>query len=399
MRILLHGAAFWAKSAYGIQLRHAIDILKSLGVDVGLSCTFGFQGRVIEIDGVPLFPALGDAMGNDVIAAHARYFGADFVLSLGDVFRFKPEVWRELPWIAWVTVDSEPLWPDIRAALGAARRVLAYSEYGQKVLHDSGIEAGYLPLCYDPEAFYPGDQAAARQRLKLPGDRFIVAMVQANRQLDNRKAWGIQLDAFREFQSMHADAFLYLHTCRNESRGGFPLDYLLDALEMREGEHFAFVDQYTEMVSGADDSMMRATYAACDVLLQATRAEGFGAPRLEANACGRPVIYTDHGASSEAALGFPVEWERDWFPAGSWWPIPRRDSIVAALEDARQSDSIAAEAYEQHTYWYRKDVVAEKYWRPLVEGLNSGSGESGGSEGVGKDRQEAEREQKEPIPG
>lgn len=39
-----------------------------------------------------------------------------------------------------------------------------------------------------------------------------------------------------------------------------------------------------------DDSMLRAMYCACDVFLAPSKAEGFGLPILEAQACGCPVV-------------------------------------------------------------------------------------------------------------
>ena len=168
---------------------------------------------------VTLYPILNDVHGQDVINAHAINFGADYVISLGDVFMFDPAIWKEFKWVAWATVDSEPLWPGIREALKGAYIPVAYSRYGQRVMLREGFEdARYIPLAFDPEVYSPMPRNEAREACEIPQDRFIVGLVQANRQRDNRKNFYDQIIAFRQFQLKHPDAFLYLHTCMSAYR-------------------------------------------------------------------------------------------------------------------------------------------------------------------------------------
>lgn len=366
MRILLHGQAFWAKSAYGHQIRMLLDILTAQGHEVAQACTFGFQGRKILLGNVTMYPMLKDYNGQDVIAAHAIDFKADYVLSLGDVFMFDPRVWKAFKWLAWATVDSKPLWEPIAAALKSAYIPIAYSKYGQRVMQESGFQnAEYLPLCYDPTVYYPEPMPEARTRMKLPGDRFIVGIVQANRQQDNRKNFFDQLMCFREFQVKHPDAYLYLHTCMSSYRGGFDLTQFCGELGMIEGRDYSAVNEYTETTIGAVDDWMRDTYCAMDVLLQATKAEGFGVPALEASACRIPVVYTDAAALPEAVhYGYRVEVERDWSPAGSWYSRPIRASIVDALERAYAVSEYDLNKGEPVAY--RNDRVDNDNWLPFL---------------------------------
>ncbi len=369
MRLLIHGQAMWSKSAYGHQIRMLLDILTKQGHEVAQACTYGFQGRKIMLGNITMYPMLKDLNGQDVIGAHARDFKADYVLSLGDVFMFDPKIWTAFKWLAWATVDSKPLWEPIAAALKSAYIPIAYSKYGQRVMQESGFQnAEYLPLCYDPEVYCPEPMHEARGRMKLPGDRFIVGMVQANRQQDNRKNFFDQLMCFREFQTKHPDAYLYLHTCMSAYRGGFDLTQFCNELGMIEGRDYSAVNEYQETTLGVGDEQMRDTFCSMDVLLQATKAEGFGVPALEASACRIPIVYTDASALPEAVhFGYRVEVEREWSPAGSWYSRPIRASIVDALERAyavAPYDLNRGEPME-----YRNDMVCDSHWKPFLEKL------------------------------
>lgn len=366
MRILTHGQAFWAKSAYGTQLRMLQTVLAKGGHEVGQAITFGFTGRKIQLGDLMLYPHLNESAGQDVISAHVQDFKADIVLSLGDVFMFNPDIWRHLPWVAWATIDSRPLWQGIANALPAAKVIIAYSLFGQNVLRQCGFEnALYMPLAYDPAAYYPVDRMKARSAMGLPGDRFIVGMVQANRQKDNRKNFFGQIAAFRKFQLKHPNAFLYLHTCMSPYRGGFDLFGLMNELEMKPKIHYGFVNEYIETTIGATDDQMRDTYNSFDVLLQATKAEGFGVPALEASACRVPVVYTDSSALPEAVhYGYRVECDPEWQPAGSWYALPRHDSIVDALERAYQV--AAYDLNKGEPVHYRLDMVVD-IWLATME--------------------------------
>lgn len=375
MNLLTHGQAWWGKSAYSIQLMHLHDMLLSEGHKVAQSCSYGFAGRAITLNDITMLPHGRDGIGNDVIREHARYWDADYVISLIDVFRFDKRKWGyNFKWIAWATVDSAPLWRDIKEALSNAHTVVAYSKYGQHVLEDAGTPAHYIPLCYDPDAYYPVPMAEARERLGFEQDRFIVTMVQANRSLDDRKNFGGQLRAFRDFQISYPDALLHLHTCTSTERGGMPLYYLLQELDMVEGEHYTRVNQYTEMHVGAPDDQMRDTYAASNVLLQCTAAEAFGVPMLEANACGRPVIHTDHGANKEVTHGFPVSYIPRWHAPGAWYCFPDHDAMVEALGKAHQMQKRLIkdeQVFIEHAKPYRKQFVFQEYWKPFLKGLES----------------------------
>ena len=62
-------------------------------------------------NGFRIIPAAGDAMGNDIITANYRYYDADLLLTLCDIFKLAPSVKQlaEMNVAHWVPVDCDPL--------------------------------------------------------------------------------------------------------------------------------------------------------------------------------------------------------------------------------------------------------------------------------------------------
>ncbi len=101
--------------------------------------------------------------------------------------------------------------------------------------------------------------------------------------------------------------------------------------------------------------------------------EGFGIPILEAQACGVPVITSNHSAMVELTQ---AGWVVDGDP---WWDalqdsfsfVPSIASIETALEAAyaARSDIDLRAAGVAFAQGYDADTVAEEYWVPTLEKL------------------------------
>jgi glycosyltransferase involved in cell wall biosynthesis len=110
-----------------------------------------------------------------------------------------------------------------------------------------------------------------------------------------------------------------------------------------------------------------------DVLMNASRGEGFGIPIIEAQACGTPVIVTDFSAMPEL-----VDWG-DWavpytdfhFSQNSYQATPSVPEITKRLQyvyDNRDSEEIAQEA-RNNALKYDADLVTEYYWKPVLDDI------------------------------
>jgi FkbM family methyltransferase len=122
---------------------------------------------------------------------------------------------------------------------------------------------------------------------------------------------------------------------------------------------------------------MVALYNSFDVLMNATRGEGFGIPILEAQACGVPVIVTDFSAMPELCFaGWKVGYtDREFTYQGSYQVLPSVTDIADALEEAYQMNDeqragMRAQA-RAGALTYDADLVTTEYWKPALEAIEA----------------------------
>ncbi len=344
-RILWYSNAPWGKSAYAGQTKLAVRHLMKLGYELAVACNYGLQGATIgSEDGVTLYPMGYDKRSNDIVQSHAEDFNADVIISLFDAWplRFAK---LKTPWIPWLPVDHDPAprivvnalqgHPDDKRPGQPALASVAYSRHGLRALQAAGApDPRYIPLGVETEVYKRQDQREVRERLGLPLDKFIVGQVGANLYFPNRKCIPQTLQAFAQFRQTHPDSLFYLHTEESGIYEGIKLKPLLKALGLNDGS-VMLCDQYQYAV-GFPETYMRDIFAALDVLLSPSMAEGFGVPIVEAQACGTPVIATDWTSMTELVSGGWVitEYEKWWTQQESWQVIPHVSAIVEALNDA-----------------------------------------------------------------
>ena len=140
--------------------------------------------------------------------AVAEDWQADVIISLYDAWplRFARSKGRTIPWVAWAPVDHETVTPPVLESLRFADFTVAYARHGQQALERAGIAAAYVPHGVNCAAYYPGDQAEARERAELPGvETFLVGMVAANNYYPSRKCIPQAMKAFADFHAEHPD--------------------------------------------------------------------------------------------------------------------------------------------------------------------------------------------------
>ncbi len=323
-----------------------------------------------------------ESQNADVIGYYANHFQADVVLSLYDIWALPKDTRRRLPcpWVALVPVDGAPVSSDMLERLRYVDYPVAYSQFGLRELEKVGVKVSYVPHAIDTELFSPGDKQEAREHLDIPPDVFLVTVVAANKGYPPRKSWPELLAAFAQFREEHLDALLYCHTSKKphgSGGAGVYFDPLIQELGIPKNS-IAFPQQGALAVGVPEEDIV-AIYRASDVMLLPSRAEGFGLPVIEAQACGCPVIVQDCSAMPElVANGVIIEpLQRQWLPQlGYWWELASVERIAYALEHIYNFDDEKREAGREKGIafvreQYEWDSVWGKYWVPLIQEIEA----------------------------
>lgn len=376
MRILWHSNAPWVNSGYGNQTNTFIWRLRELGHQVTVSCLYGLQRKPMTLDGIQMLPGGRDKYSNDILPAHAQYVKADVVITLVDAQVMEHCATSRVNWYPWLPVDSDPLPPDMIQALETAVQPIAFSRFGEAGLRQAGFEPLYVPHGIDTKVFCPVGQAGARRALGCPEEVFLTGIVSANRGHPSRKAFDQQIRAFAAFHSRHPDSMLYLHTDLTEigKQCGEDVERIVELAGI-PARAVARVDPYRYATGLISSGEMARLYSALDVLMDASRGEGFGIPIIEAQACGIPVITTDFSAMRELVFaGWAVGYVDRFFYQNTYQVIPSVDDLVDALQEAyrlKRSGKLAqlrAQA-RQGALAYDADRVTQMYWKPVLEGI------------------------------
>ena len=385
MKFTWHSNAPWAATGYGNQTKIFVPRLKRLGHDVAVIAFYGLEGgRIMWDDNIPIYPKGSHVYGQDILGAHSGHFGTNVTISLLDAWVFQPDMFQQALWIPWFPVDMDPIPPPVVRTIKRAFDRIVFSKYAQEKTQEAGLTAHYVPHGIESTIFRPRDQAAARDYLMLPKDKFVVGMVAANKGTPSRKAFTYQLQAFAEFKKKHDDVCLYLHTNKGEhgENQGINIPEYLDYLGLTHGmlgvhkldnTDVVFPHQYLMQFGMLDDNYMVNAYNAMDVHMLVSMGEGFGIPIVEAQSCGTPVIVGDWTAMSELCFS---GWKIPKSEAHGWWTplaaeqfVPHVEPITEALESAYRvkGNMDYRKRARKGALAYDADKVTEKYWKPVLK--------------------------------
>lgn len=378
MKILWLSDPPWYPGGYGKQTKYMLPLLQKAGHDVALVVKYGLQGGKIDWEGIPIYPHSQLPAAMDVLVPIAnKFFGHPkdgITISLLDIWKgLNPNPMSMLNWVAWLPIDTQPPVPELINNLKAGHCFpITMSKFGQAELKKFRINSTYIPCMVDTEIFKPADKTEARNKLGVPEDCFLVGMVGLNRDLPSRKAFPEAFYAFKQFQSNHPNAHLYVHTDITGSQNGVPLKQLVEALNIPE-DHFHYPSP-NDLYFGLNDEYMANCYNAMDVLLQPSFGEGFGVPIVEAQACGTSTIVNDWTAMPELTTGWKVKGQPFYTSLGCWYSIPLIEDIVRALQEAYLENYIPnqrAQTNREFALQFDVDTVFKDYWLPTLEILQS----------------------------
>ncbi len=379
MRILWLGNPPFVGSGYGEQAGLFIPRLAAQGHEMAVAANWGLNGVRLDWNGLTIYPADG-AWGNKTTATFAQHHKADLTIALCDAWVLKPSEWpQDFRMAIWAPIDHYPIPPAVLAVLQDEKVTpIAMSRFGFDQMTAFGLDPIYVPHGVDTALFRPRPEIRSeiRRELNIPEDAFLVGQVAANKGNPSvpRKAFPQAFTAFAQFAQAHEDAWLYCHTeAHPTGGGGIDLETAARAVGCPTGRvRFPHASAFE---LGMSRDVVAALYPAFDVLLNASMGEGFGVPILEAQACGVPVIASDHSAMTELThAGWKVSGDPWWDALQSCFAInPSIESIRAALEQAyehRTDQELRARAVE-FAQGYDADLVAREFWVPALERLGA----------------------------
>ena len=232
--------------------------------------------------------------------------------------------------------------------MGRAEREAEIIRCSDLILASTPLEAGQLKDLYDgsPErievlppgvdhgVFRPGDQASARRRLGLPGDRVLlfVGRVQPLKGLD------LAVECLAELE----DDGTVLWVVGGPSGADGPGEVArVGALAERLG-----VAERVLFLAAQPHEQLADFYRAADVCLVPSRSESFGLVALEAAACGTPVVAAKVGGLrsivEDGVTGFLVQ-DRD--------PLDWATPVALLLDDPDLAHQMGAQAAARSGRW------------------------------------------------
>lgn len=360
-----------AATGYGNQTELFTIRLQKAGHDVTIFAFYGLHGAILNFGGIPILPGTKDAYGNDMLVRHQEYYQFDWWLALMDIFVLNAEVLRDTGNVfVWAPVDHDRFTPSQVHRAQHTRGLIAMSLDGKAKMEAAGFKPYYIPHGVDSKVFQPVE-SNWRQMYGLE-DKFVVGMVLANKGAPSRKAFDPQIRAFAKFQKSHPDAVLYLHTDMQMGYQGENIDRILELAEVPPSA-VRTVTQYQYINGMIPSHLLSKVYSSCDVVMNATRGEGFGIPIVEAQMCGAPVITTNFSAMPEITKsGWSVDYVDYLYTAQEAYQVlPSPDAMVDALEEAYKlkGDQEYRREVRAKILDYDADRVYENYFIPVMDAI------------------------------
>jgi hypothetical protein len=368
-----------APTGYGTQIAQLGVRALAAGHEFSVAANYGapvnMEWNGIKIYAEGLLKYANDS-GPENIALAARDGG--FGLTLFDVWTGVADGWHELPLVCWVPVDHSPVPRRVAewCIKGGNKYIVAMSKNGERLLLQAGVPRDrltYIPHAID-RSIWNADVQPVRDLLRVPEDAHLTIITAMNK--GKRKSFPEMLHAWTMFAASREDAYLYLHTDKWGHMDGINLIPLLKALGAPE-DRIRWVNSI-QMRAGVPAEMVARLMRSADVLLLASRSEGFGLPVIEAQAVGTPVIVSNHTAQPELVRdhGQVVKGQIHWEDFHeSFSIIPNVGEIYQALETnyfQTKTGIVDRAALASTMLEYDADFVYATKWEPLFQSIQSG---------------------------
>jgi glycosyltransferase involved in cell wall biosynthesis len=196
---------------------------------------------------------------------------------------------EELPYIGIFPIEAGPLCTTWAMDLLRMDSRLIMSKFGQEELAKKGVDSTFIPIGIDTNAWRmptANEYVQLRQGLDVEDGTTVVLTVADNQE---RKNLSRSMEIFADFAQKHK-AVYWLVTRPNSPVGWRLEDYAID---------LGIMDKIFIWQRGMPQKNLWSLFAAADVFLLTSKAEGLAMPALEAMSMRLPVVGTECAAIEE----------------------------------------------------------------------------------------------------
>jgi len=211
-------------------------------------------------------------------------------------------------------------------------KIATFSQFGVEVLKCYCYNAKLINHTIDSKIYRNlNNKNKLRNRYNLNENDFICLMVARNSEANDRKGFMPQFEAFSLFAKDKSNCKLILHENSTYSLDKGVQNLKEKAIQLGILDKIIILDN-----SFTKNEQINDLYNLSDVLLCASRSEGFGVPMVEAQFCDLPVITNNcTSMQSNTYYGIAVDPDKTTYIINGYrsWSIPSVNGIFKALED------------------------------------------------------------------
>ena len=182
--LLWHSNAPTTLTGYGSQTATFSGRIRDLGYEVSINAPMSMTMSPISWNGMVMFGAAGDPLGNDLLPMRAAQ--ADILLTLCDLFGLFPcsqqLAGRKI--IHWMPVDCEPMGErDIATLRNTGGVPVCMSRFGTEQIRREGFEPLYVPHGVATDVFRPRpaeENNALRAQFGISPETYVIGMAAVN---------------------------------------------------------------------------------------------------------------------------------------------------------------------------------------------------------------------------
>lgn len=380
LKIIWSSNAHWSGSGYGVFTRDLLFRLRDDGWAPKELAFWGLNGHEAKVDGIDVFPVMGDPYGSDALFQHSVDQKVNVAFTMQDAWGIQLDALQGLkqngiPWIPYLPIDTEPVPDPILQRLNLAHKIITFSKYGQKKLEDQGYVSKLIVEGIDVNVFKPlNKMAELRTKFNLPQDYFLFGMISANKENPPRKGFQEALEAFKLFHENHPNSGIFFHT-QQTSPGGFPIPEYARYLGIEKNTFY--MNPFTATYK-ADSELVNEEINAVDCVLHPSMTEGFGLGVVEGQACGKPVIIQDCTSMSELIIPEKTGWacktaKKWWRTGGGYVYMADANSLHEQMEKVFLADKeqVAKDARKNIVDNYNIDTIFKEQWVPFFTDLQN----------------------------